>query len=171
MNIKNKHIQKVPCLHGDEAQSWNQQFQCKRAHSYYPAKQQHKNEYYKMCYLKPYQTHRHHNAHYRTVHCTSQRIDPAPPDRPQAQNIPIIKPEIQVQSHPQRCFHHKLDSKRCSLQKGDSNHSNLNKMKGDRNTKLVKVHNKNPPKQTKEEIGSFPEKYFRIMKEKITQIL
>ena len=37
--------------------------------------------------------------------------------------------------------------------------------------KLVKVHDKNPPKQTKEEIGSFPEKYFRIMTEKVTQIL
>ena len=36
----------------------------------------------------------------------------------------------------------------------------------------MKVPDKNIPKQTKEEeIGSFPEKYFRTMREKMTQIL
>ena len=69
--LKKKQIQKVPCLHGNEAPSWNQQFQCKKTHTYSSAKQQHKNKYYKRCYLKPYQTHRHHNTHHRTIHCTS----------------------------------------------------------------------------------------------------
>ena len=45
-------------------------------------------------------------------------------------------------------------------------------MKRDRITQPVKVHDKNTPKQTKEEeIGSFPENNFRIMREKMTQIL
>ena len=45
-------------------------------------------------------------------------------------------------------------------------------MKRDRIMQPVKVHDKNTPKQTKEEeIGSYPEKKFRIMREKMTQIL
>ena len=45
-------------------------------------------------------------------------------------------------------------------------------MKRDRIMQPVKVHDKNTPKQTKEEeIGSFPENNFRIMREKMTQIL
>ena len=129
--LKKKQIQRVPCLNGNEAPSWNQQFQCKTTHTYSPAKQQHKSEYDKRCYLKLYQTHRHHNAHYRTIHCTSQRSDPAPPDRPQAHNIPNIKPwKITGSIPPTKIrFHHKLDPKCCGLQKGDPNHCNLNKMR------------------------------------------
>ena len=36
-------------------------------------------------------------------------------------------------------------------------------MKRQRNTQKVKEHDKCPPNQTKEEIGSLPEKEFRIM--------
>ena len=40
-------------------------------------------------------------------------------------------------------------------------------MKRDRIMQPVKVHDKNTPKQTKEEeIGSYPEKKFRIMRER-----
>ena len=43
--------------------------------------------------------------------------------------------------------------------KGHIKHSNINKMKRQRNTQQVKEHDKCPPNQTKEEeIGSLPEK-------------
>ena len=49
-------------------------------------------------------------------------------------------------------------------------HSNLNKMKRQRNIQQVKEHDKYPPNQTKEEqIGSLPEKEFRIMNVKMIQ--
>ena len=50
------------------------------------------------------------------------------------------------------------------MQKAHSRHSNLNKMKRQRNPQQVKEHEKCPPSQTKEEaIGNLPEKEFRIM--------
>ena len=58
------------------------------------------------------------------------------------------------------------------MQKGHPKHSNLNKMKRQRNTQQVSEHNKCPPNQTKEEaIGSLPEKEFRIMIIKMIQNL
>ena len=60
----------------------------------------------------------------------------------------------------------------CSLQKGHPKHSNLNKMKRQRNIQQVKEHDKCLQKQTKEEeIGSLPEKEFRIMMVKLIQNL
>lgn len=47
------------------------QFQCKTTHTYSPSKQKHKNEHYKRLCLNPYQIHRHHKAHYRTINCIS----------------------------------------------------------------------------------------------------
>ena len=50
-------------------------------------------------------------------------------------------------------------------------HSNLNKMKRQRNTQLVKEQDKCPPNQTKEEeIGRLPENEFRIMTVKIQNL-
>ena len=50
------------------------------------------------------------------------------------------------------------------IQKAHSRHSNLNKMKRQRNTQQVKEHEKCPLNQTKEEeIGNIPQKEFRIM--------
>ena len=61
-------------------------------------------------------------------------------------------------------LHNKEESQTSSLQKGHPKHSNLNKMKRQTNTQQVKEHDKCPPNQTKEEdIGSLPEKEFRIM--------
>ena len=58
------------------------------------------------------------------------------------------------------------------IQKAHSRHSNLNKMKRQRNTKQVKEHEKCPSSQTKEEeIGNLFEKDFRIMIIKIIQNL
>ena len=51
-----------------------------------------------------------------------------------------------------------------NIQKGHPKHSNINKMERQRNIQQVKEHDKCPPNQTKEkEIGSLPEKEFRIM--------
>ena len=56
--------------------------------------------------------------------------------------------------------------------KGHPKHSNVNKMKGQRNTKQVKEENKCPPNQTKEkEIGNLPDKEFQIMIGKMIQNL
>ena len=58
------------------------------------------------------------------------------------------------------------------IQKGHPKHSNLNKMKRQRNTQQVKEQDKYPPNQTKEEeIESLPEKEFRIMIIKIIKNL
>ena len=58
------------------------------------------------------------------------------------------------------------------IQKAHSRHSNLNKMKRQRNTQQVKEHEKCPLSKTKEEkIGNLPEKEFRIMIIKMIQNL
>ena len=52
----------------------------------------------------------------------------------------------------------------CSLQKGDPKHSKLSKMRRQRNTQHMKEQGRNSPDQTnEEEIGSLPEKEFRLM--------
>ena len=58
------------------------------------------------------------------------------------------------------------------IHKGHPKHSNINKMKRQRNTQQVKEQDKSPPNQTKqEEIGNLPEKEFQIMIVKIIQNL
>ena len=60
----------------------------------------------------------------------------------------------------------------CSLQKGDPKHSKLSNMRRQKNTQLMKEKGKNLPDQTnEEEIGSLPEKEFRVMRVKIIQNL
>ena len=66
-----------------------------------------------------------------------------------------------------RNLHNKEEPQTTSIQKGHPKHSNLNKMERQRNLQQVKEHDKCPPNQTKEEIGSLPEKEFRIMIAKI----
>ena len=57
-------------------------------------------------------------------------------------------------------------------EKGDPKHSKLSKMRRQRNTKQMKEQGKNPPDQTnEEEIGSLPEKEFRVMIVKMIQNL
>ena len=60
-------------------------------------------------------------------------------------------------------LHNKEEPQTSSLQKGHPKHSNLNKMKKQRNNQKVKDQDKYPPNQTKEEIVSLPEKEFRII--------
>ena len=63
-----------------------------------------------------------------------------------------------------RNLHNKEEPQTARIQKGHPKHSNLNKMKRQRNIQQVKEHDKCPPNQTiEEEIGSLPEKEFRIM--------
>ena len=70
-----------------------------------------------------------------------------------------------------RNLHNKEEPQTSSIQKGHPKHTNLNKMKRQRNTQQVKEHDKCPPNQTKEEIRSLPEKEFRIMIVKMIQNL
>ena len=63
-----------------------------------------------------------------------------------------------------RNLQNKEESKTARIEKGHPKNSNINKMKRQRNTQQVKEQDKCPPNQTKEEeIGSLPEKEFRIM--------
>ena len=58
------------------------------------------------------------------------------------------------------------------MKKGDPKHSKLSKMRRQRNTQQVKKQGKNTRDQTnKEEIGSLPEKEFRVMTVKMIQNL
>ena len=58
------------------------------------------------------------------------------------------------------------------IQKGHPKHSNITKMKRQRNTQQVKEQEKCPTNQTKEEeIGNLPEKEFRILIVKMIQNL
>ena len=71
-----------------------------------------------------------------------------------------------------RNLHSKEEPQTSSIQKTHPKHSNLNKMKRQRNIQQLKKHDKSPPNQTKEEeIGSLPEKEFRIMIVKMIQNL
>ena len=68
-----------------------------------------------------------------------------------------------IQPHPQEgTFHNIEEPQTSSIQKGHPKHSNINKMKRQRNIQQVKEHDKSPPNQTKEEeIGSLPDKEFK----------
>jgi len=60
-----------------------------------------------------------------------------------------------------RKLHNKENSTNARIQKGLPKHSNINKMKRQRNTQQVKEQDKCPPNQTKEEeIGNLPHKEF-----------
>ena len=61
-------------------------------------------------------------------------------------------------------LHNKEEPQIARIWKGHPKHSNINKMKRQRNTQQVKEQDKCPPNQTKEEeIGNLPEKEFRMI--------
>ena len=68
-----------------------------------------------------------------------------------------------------RNLHNKEEPQTSSIQKSHPKHSNLNKMKRQRNIQQIKEHDKYPDKTKEEEIGNLPEKEFRIMIIKMTQ--
>ena len=75
---------------------------------------------------------------------------------------PLVKPL--VQPHPQGAGSTKKRNHELPAYRKGTPNSNLNKMKWQKNIQQVKKHDKCPPNQTKEEeIGSLPEKEFRIM--------
>ena len=106
--------------------------------------------------------------------CTQERQDPASSTRTQAPVPSTRKPTQPTEpTLPTGGRHQKQRELRtCSLRKGDPKHSKLRKMRRHRNTQQVKEEGKNPPDQTnEEEIGSLPEKEFRVMLVKMIQNL
>ena len=71
-----------------------------------------------------------------------------------------------------RNLHNKKEPQTARIRKGHPKHSNINKMKRQRNAQQVKEQDKCPPNQTKEEeIGNLPDKEFQIMIVKMIQNL
>ena len=71
-----------------------------------------------------------------------------------------------------RNLHNKKEPQTARIQKGHPKHSNINRMKRQRNNQQVKEQDKCPPNQTKEEeIGNLPNKEFQIMIVKMIQNL
>ena len=71
-----------------------------------------------------------------------------------------------------RNLHNKEELQTARIHKGHPKHRNLNKTKRQKNIHRVKEHGRCPPNQTKEEdIGSLPEKEFRILIVKMIQNL
>ena len=123
---------------------------------------------------KSHQTHRHLKTHYWTLHCTTERRHPVPPTRTPTQASLNGKPSQATHPTPTtvRNLHNKKVPQNARIQKGHPKHSNLNKMKKQRNNYQVKEQDKCPPKQTKEEeVGNLNEKEFRIMVLKMIQNL
>ena len=121
-------------------------------------------------HTKPTGTSKHTTGHF----FTPERRDPAPPTRTPMQASLTRKPWQAIHPTPPTGsrLHNKEEPQSSSIQKGHPKHSNLNKMKRQRNIQQVKEHDKCPPNQTKEEeIGSLPEKKFRIMIVKTIQHL
>ena len=123
---------------------------------------------------KSHQTYRHLKTHYWTLHCTPERRDPAPPTRTLTQ-ASLTRKTLQATCPTPptgRNLHNKEEPQTSSIQRGHPKHNNLNKMNRQRTIQQVKEHDKWPPNQTKEEeIGSLPEKEFRIMIVKMIQNL
>ena len=127
--------------------------------------QEHSPEHQYTCYPKSHQTHGHLKTHYWTLHCTLERRNPAPPTRTPTQASLTRKPWQATRPIPPtgRNLHNKEKPQTSSLQKGYPKHSNLNKMKRQRNIQQVKEHDKCPE--------SLPEKEFWIMIVKMIQNL
>ena len=106
--------------------------------------------------------------------CPQERQDPAPPTKTVAP-VPSTREPTQPMepTSPTGDRHQKQqEPQTCGLQKGDPKHSKLNKMRRQRNMQQMKERGKNPPDQTnEEEIGSLPEKEFRVMRVKMIQNL
>ena len=106
--------------------------------------------------------------------CPQERQDPASSTRTQALVPSTRKPTKPTETTLATGDRHQKQREllTCSLRKGDPKHSKLSKMRRQRNTQQIKEQGKNPPDLTnEEEIGSLPEKEFRVMIVKMIQIL
>ena len=115
---------------------------------------------FKIQAAQSHQTHRHLKTHYWTLHCTPERRNLAPHTRTVTQASLTRKHWQATCPTPPvvRTLHNKEEPQTARIQKGHPKHSNLNKMKRQRNTQQVKEQNKCPPNQTKEEgIRNLPE--------------
>ena len=104
----------------------------------------------------------------------TERQDPASSTRTQAPDPSTRKPTQPTEPTLATGGRHQTqrELQTCSLRKGDPKHSKLSKMRRQRNTQQMRDQGKNPPDQTnEEEIGSLPEKEFRVMIGKVMQNL
>ena len=167
--MKSLHTYTETKYHPRANKFWNKIY---RANS--PATQEHSPELqYTVC-PKSHQTHWHFKTHYWTLHSTPERRNRAPPTRTQTQASLTRKPwQIARPAPPTaRNLHNKEELQTARIWKGHLKHSNINKMKRQRNTQQVKEQDKCPPNQTKEEeIGNLPDKEFWIMIVKWSKIL
>ena len=141
-------------------------FQSKTYYVNSPGTQEHSPELQYTGCPKSHQTHRHLKTHYWTLRCTPERRNQAPPTRTLMQASLTRKPwqATHPTSSTVRNLHNKEEPPTARIQKGHPKHSNLNKMKRQRNTQQVKEQDKCPPNQTKEEeIGNLPDKEFRMI--------
>ena len=106
--------------------------------------------------------------------CPPERQDPDSSTRTQEQVPSIRKPTQPTETTLATGGRHQKqwELRTYSLCKRDPKHSNLSKMRRQRNLQQMKEQGKNPLDQTnEEEIGSLPEKEFRIMIVKMIQNL
>ena len=121
--------------------------------------------------IKSSQTHK---THHQTWSCPKERKDPASSTRTQA-TVPSTRKHTQP-AEPTSATGVRHQKQRelwtCSLWKGDPKHSKLSKMRRRRNTQQMKEQGKNQADQKNEgEIGSLPEKEFRVMIVRWSKIL
>ena len=128
----------------------------------FSATQEHSPELQYTGFPKSHQIYWHLITHYWTLHCTPERRNPVPPTRTQPQASITKKPWQTTHPIPPtvRNIHNKAELQSARIQKGHPKHSNINKMKRQRNTQQVKEQDKWPPnrKTKEEEIGNLPEK-------------
>ena len=113
-------------------------------------------------------------THHQTWTCPLETQDPASSTRTQALVPSTRKPTQPTEPTLATWNRHQKqrELRNCSLQKGDPKHSKLSKMRRQRNIQQMKEQGKTPPDLTnEEEIGSLPEKEFRIMIGKMIQNL
>ena len=124
-------------------------FQSKTYHANSLATQEHSPELQYTGCPKSHQTQWHLKTHYWTLHCTPDRRNADPPTRTPMQASLTRKPW--QAPHPTPLTGRNLQSKEepqtARIQKGHPKHSNLNKMKRQRNIHQVKEHDKCPPNQ------------------------
>ena len=106
--------------------------------------------------------------------CPPEGQGPASPTRTKAP-VPCTRKPTQATkpTSPTGGIHQKQQELRtCTLQKGDTKHRKVSKKRRQRNKQQMKEQGKNAPDQTnEEEIGSLPEKEFRVMIVKMIQNL
>ena len=140
-----------------------------------PATQEHSPKLQYTGCPKSHETHRHLKTHYWTFHCTPERRNPALPARTPMQASLTRKPWQATRPTPLigRNLHKKRGTTNCQNTERPPQTQQSKQDERQRNTQQVKEHDKSPSNQTKEEeeIGSLPEKKFRIMIVKMIQNL